>query len=158
MPAYPPTYLLTFEQLGAPDIGYISVSENAVPPLPFAVQRVFWTYYTPDNILRGRHAHHATEHVLIAVAGRIIVTIEQADGILKAFQLEEPQVGLYVPPNVWHTLQYSPGAVQLALASQHFSEDDYIRDHQEFKKVWQNSASSIPRVQPPSQKRGRRKA
>ena len=136
MPPYPAPYLLAFSQIGDAGIGYLSVSENAEPPLPFAVQRVFWTYYTPDNILRGRHAHRATEHVLLAVAGRIVVTTEQADGKLEIFRLESPHVGLYVPPNVWHTMQYSPGAVQLALASQPFEEEDYIRDFEEFRCVW----------------------
>jgi dTDP-4-dehydrorhamnose 3,5-epimerase-like enzyme len=134
---YPAPHLLTFAQLGEPTIGYISVSENVVPPLPFVVQRVFWTYHTPDNILRGRHAHRATEQVVLAVAGRILVTVEHADGTLEVFRLESPHIGLYLPPNVWHTIQYSLGAVQLALASQPFSEEDYIRDYQDFKNVWQ---------------------
>jgi dTDP-4-dehydrorhamnose 3,5-epimerase-like enzyme len=136
MSSYPAPHLLTFSQIGAADIGYLSVSENVVPPLPFAVRRVFWTYYTPDNILRGRHAHRATEHVLLAVAGRIVVTLEHADGKLEVFKLESPHVGLYVPPHVWHTMHYSPGAVQLALASQPFAEEDYIRGYAEFRKVW----------------------
>jgi dTDP-4-dehydrorhamnose 3,5-epimerase-like enzyme len=141
MSSYPAPHLLTFSQIGDANIGYLSVSEQVTPPLPFAVRRVFWAYYTPDNILRGRHAHHATEHILLAVAGRIVVNIERADGTLKVFQLESPHVGLYVPPNVWHTMQYSPGAVQLALASQPFAEEDYIRDYQEFKKVWGAAAT-----------------
>lgn len=136
MPAYPAPHLVTFSQIGDASIGYLSVSETAVPPLPFAVQRVFWTYYTPDNILRGRHAHRVTEHVLLAVVGRIIVTLESAAGELEIFRLESPHVGLYVPPSVWHTMQYSPGAVQLALASQPFEEEDYIRDYQDFKAFW----------------------
>jgi dTDP-4-dehydrorhamnose 3,5-epimerase-like enzyme len=136
MPSYPTPHLLTFSQIGAADIGYVSVSEQVEPPLPFAVQRVFWTYYTPDNILRGRHAHHTTEHVLIAVVGRIIITLEHANGALDIVRLESPHVGLYVPPNVWHTMQYSRGAVQLTLASLPFAEDDYIRDYQDFKRVW----------------------
>lgn len=136
MSSYPAPHLLTFSQIGDADIGYLSVSENAVPPLPFAVQRVFWTYYTPNNILRGRHAHRATEHVLLAAAGRIVVTLEHANGVLEVFRLESPSIGLYVPPHVWHTMQYSPGAVQLALASRPFVEEDYIREYQEFKQVW----------------------
>jgi dTDP-4-dehydrorhamnose 3,5-epimerase-like enzyme len=140
MPSYPTPHLLTFSQIGAADIGYVSVSEQVEPPLPFAVQRVFWTYYTPDNILRGRHAHRATEHVLVAAAGRIVVTLEHANGKLEVFRLESPHLGLYVPPSVWHTMQYSPGAVQLALASQPFAEDDYIREYQEFKQVWADAA------------------
>jgi dTDP-4-dehydrorhamnose 3,5-epimerase-like enzyme len=137
MPQYPAPYLVTFSQIGDAGIGYLSVLEAAVPPLPFAVQRVFWTYSTPDTILRGRHAHRATEHVLLAVAGRIVVTTESAAGELAVFRLESPHVGLYVPPHVWHTMQYSPGAVQLALASRPFEEEDYIRDYQEFKAFWQ---------------------
>lgn len=136
MSSYPTPHLLTFSQIGDTDIGFLSVSENVVPPLPFVVQRVFWTYYTPDNILRGRHAHRATEHVLLAVAGRIVVTLEHANGRLEVFRLESPYTGLYVPPNVWHTMQYSPGAVQLALASLPFVEQDYIRNYPEFKEVW----------------------
>jgi dTDP-4-dehydrorhamnose 3,5-epimerase-like enzyme len=136
MPPYPAPHLLTFSQIGSADIGYLSVSEGTVPPLPFAVQRVFWTYCTPDNILRGRHAHRTTEHILLSVAGRIVVTLEHANGRLEVFRLESPHIGLYVPPNVWHTMQYSPGAVQLALASQPFAEEDYIREYTEFKKVW----------------------
>ncbi|RZK27553.1 MAG: WxcM-like domain-containing protein [Hymenobacter sp.] len=136
MSSYPAPHLLTFSQIGDAAIGYLSVSEHVSPPLPFAVQRVFWTYYTPDNILRGRHAHRATEHVLVAVAGRIVVTLEHASGQLEVFRLESPHLGLYVPPYVWHTMQYSPGAVQLALASQPFSEEDYLREYPEFKRIW----------------------
>lgn len=137
MPQFSAPHLITFSQIGDAGIGYLSVSEAAEPPLPFAVQRVFWTYGTPDTILRGRHAHRATEHVLLAVAGRIVVTTESAAGELAVFRLESPQVGLYVPPHVWHTMQHSPGAVQLALASLPFAEEDYIRDYQDFKAFWQ---------------------
>lgn len=65
-----------------------------------------------------------------------MVNVERSDGTLEVFRLESPHVGLYVPPNVWHTMQYSPGSVQLALASQPFSEEDYIRNYSEFKMTW----------------------
>ena len=112
----PEPYLIQFPKLGDSGIGYISVVEQT-DPLPFAVQRIFWTYYTPESIVRGRHAHHLTEQVLIAASGRIIITTEHADGTIQTFRLEDPNVGLYVPPHVWHTMQYSHSAVQLVLAS-----------------------------------------
>jgi dTDP-4-dehydrorhamnose 3,5-epimerase-like enzyme len=133
---YPAPYLMQFSKLGAPDIGYISVGENSEDPLPFAVQRVFWTYYTPESIVRGRHAHQRTEQVLVAVAGRIIVTTELADGDIQIFRLEDPSVGLYIPPCAWHTMQYSHSAVQLVLASQLYTQDDYIRDYETFRRRW----------------------
>lgn len=131
---YPPPHLITLGRLGAPSIGYISVAEGAT--LPFRVERVFWTYYTPESILRGRHAHHHTEQALFAVAGRIVVTAETPDGELYTFRLEDPNVGVYLPPNAWHTMQYSHTAVQLVLASTPYEEPDYIRDHAEFRRVW----------------------
>jgi oxalate decarboxylase/phosphoglucose isomerase-like protein (cupin superfamily) len=133
---YPAPYLIQLPKLGAPEIGYISVGESAKDPLPFVVQRVFWTYYTPESIVRGRHAHHRTEQVLIAAAGRLIVTTELANGDIQIFRLDDPSVGLYVPPCAWHTIQFSHSAVQLVLASLHFSADDYIRDYEAFCQQW----------------------
>ena len=130
-------YLIQFPKLGGPEIGYISVTQQQ-QLVPFEVQRIFWTYYTPESIVRGRHAHHRTEQVLVAAAGRIIVTTEHADGRIEIFRLEDPNVGLYVPPHVWHTMQYSHSAVQLVLASMPYDEADYIRSYDEFKRVWQN--------------------
>ncbi|MCB2408516.1 sugar 3,4-ketoisomerase [Hymenobacter lucidus] len=128
-------HLIEFPKLGAPDIGYISV-EEVQGLVPFPIERIFWTYFTPESIVRGRHAHHATEQILIAVAGRIIVTTEMPDGELMTFVLESPHVGLYVPPNAWHTMQYSHTAVQLVFASTRYNEEDYIRKRENFLQVW----------------------
>jgi mannose-6-phosphate isomerase-like protein (cupin superfamily) len=130
-------YLIAFPKLGTPEIGYISVVENQ-ELVPFDIKRVFWTYYTPESIVRGRHAHHRTEQILVAVAGRIIVTTELPDGVIKTFILDNPNEGLYVPPNAWHTMQYSHSAVQLVLTSGIYDEADYIRSYDQFKQVWRN--------------------
>lgn len=128
-------YLIEFPKLGAPEIGYISVTEQ-LKQMPFEVQRTFWTYYTPESIVRGRHAHFRTEQVLVAVSGRIIVTTELPDGTVEVHRLEDPHVGLYVPPHAWHTMQYSHSAVQLVFASLPYDEQDYIRQYEKFREVW----------------------
>jgi oxalate decarboxylase/phosphoglucose isomerase-like protein (cupin superfamily) len=135
MPEFPNPHLIEFPKLGEPGIGYISVTEQS-QLVPFAVQRTFWTYYTPESIVRGRHAHHKTEQVLIAVAGRITVTTEMPDGTVSVHRLEDPHVGLYVPPNAWHTMQYSHSAVQLVFASSPYNEQDYIREYDKFREIW----------------------
>lgn len=132
--SYPSPYIIEFGKIGESAIGYITVAENN--QLPFTVQRIFWTYYTPESITRGRHAHHQTEQVLIAVSGKIIVSTENALGEKKRFTLESPQQGVYIPPNVWHTMEYSHNAVQLALASTPYHASDYIRDKEEFLTRW----------------------
>lgn len=128
-------HLITFPKLGESSIGYISVTE-AESHVPFTINRVFWTYYTPESIVRGRHAHYQTEQVLVAVTGRIIVTTEEPDGTIQVFNLESPNEGVYIPPNCWHTMQYSHTAVQLVFASTKYNEFDYIRSYDDFKKYY----------------------
>lgn len=124
-------HLIEFPKLGDPAIGYISVGD-VKENLPFKVKRIFWTYFTPESIVRGRHAHHATEQILIAVTGRIIVNTEFAGESVETFVLDRPNVGIYIPPNAWHTMQYSHTAVQVVLASTSYHPEDYIRDYNQF--------------------------
>ena len=78
-------FLINFPKLGAPEIGYISVTEQR-QLVPFEIKRIFWTYYTPESIVRG---HHATEQVLIAAAGRTMVTTELVNGEIQVFWPED---------------------------------------------------------------------
>jgi mannose-6-phosphate isomerase-like protein (cupin superfamily) len=132
--AYLNPYIIDFGKLGESSIGYISVADNS--NIPFKIERVFWTYYTPESIVRGRHAHYKTEQILIAVTGRIIVTTDNGKGQIETFVLDSPNKAVYLPPNVWHTMQYSHTAIQLVLASQTYQADDYIRDYDVFLKEW----------------------
>lgn len=127
-------HIIEFPKLGSPDIGYISVAESQ-KNVPFDIKRVFWSYHTPDNVVRGRHAHHQTQMILIATLGRIIVNTEMPNGDLNVFSLESPSQGLYLPKYCWHTMQYSHIAVQLVLASELYAEKDYIRSYDDFKLI-----------------------
>ncbi len=129
-------FLIEFPGIGSSEIGYISVYEETHELISFKVKRVFWTYHTPESVLRGRHANKVTEEILIAVAGIILVTIEDTAGKTKIFKLDRPSLGLYMPPHVWHTMQYSHNAVQLVLASTLYSEDDYLRTKEAFYDHW----------------------
>lgn len=134
MNRYPDPHIIDFGKIGEPGIGYISIAENQ--SLPFKVERVFWTYYTPESIVRGRHSHYQTEQVLVAVTGRIIVTTDNGKGEIKTFVLDEPNKGVYIPPHVWHTMQYSHTAIQMVLASMPYDPNDYIRDFNDFINHW----------------------
>jgi dTDP-4-dehydrorhamnose 3,5-epimerase-like enzyme len=127
-------HIIELSKIGNSQLGYISVAE-AQKNIPFDIKRVFYTYYTPEEVIRGHHAHHNTEMVLIAVAGKIIVNTETLDGTKNTFVLDKPEMGVYLPKYCWHTMQYSHNAVQLVLASSLYSEEDYIRDYDVFKKM-----------------------
>jgi len=124
-------HIITFPKIGNSELGYISVAENDL--LPFEVKRVYWTYYTPESVERGGHAHFNLEQILVAVAGKVIVNIESLNGKIKEFVLEDPYIGLYIPKNTWRTMKYSHSAVQMCIASMAYDESDYIRDYNKFK-------------------------
>ena len=127
-------YLIELKSIGDTTEGYLTVAEELID-VPFDIKRVFWSYYTPQMITRGRHAHYKLEQVLIAVSGKIIVTNESVNGETTVHVLEEPNIGLYVPPMFWHVIQFSHNAVMMSLASTLYEEKDYILDYEEFLKA-----------------------
>ena len=132
MPRFKTPRLIDFGAIGDPEEGYITVAAMQ-SQIPFEVLRAFWTYDTPADIIRGRHAHHHSEMVLIAVGGTIRVTTETGDGETGEFVLDSPARGLYIPPMCWRTMTYTGSAVQLVFASTKYSADDYIRSYDEFR-------------------------
>lgn len=124
-------YLIKFDSIGASSLGYISVAETDTN-IPFKIARAYWTYFTPQDVIRGGHANIDKELVLVAVSGSILVNVEMQNSFKETFKLIKPNEGLYMPPMCWHTMEYSHNAVQLVLASNKFSNDDYIRDYEKF--------------------------
>lgn len=126
--------LIEFNKIGTSQIGFISVAEEQ-DNIPFEVKRVFWTYFTPEDVIRGFHAHHQTEMMLVAVSGHIVVTTEMPGQQSQTFELVKPHYGLYIPPLCWHTMEYTHSSVQLVLANTVYSEKDYIRNYETFKAL-----------------------
>ena len=125
-------HLVHLKSIGDTSIGYITISEMQ-KDFPFDIKRVYWTYYTPQNVKRGYHAHKALRQIIFAVSGTILFNVECRDGEKHEFVLDKPHVGLYLPPYVWREIQFSHNAVLLCLASELYEESDYIRDYNEFK-------------------------
>jgi hypothetical protein len=122
--------IIEFPEIGNSILGYIAVAENN--NLPFEVKRIYWTYFTPENVERGGHAHRQLEQVLVAVAGTIRIKLEMRGGQQSEFILSKPDHGLYIPRMAWRTIKYSHNAVQLCMASTIYDEKDYIRDYETF--------------------------
>lgn len=124
--------LIEFDKIGTPNLGYISVAEVG-KQVPFDIQRVYWTYFTPNHVQRGQHAHRELCQIIFSVAGIIRFKLEHANGSTFEFVLDEPHKGLLVPPGYWRDMQFSHNAVLLCLASMPYDEADYIRDYDTFK-------------------------
>lgn len=126
-------YIINFPIIGDQNIGFISLAEKQ--NLPFKIKRVYWTYNTPDEIERGGHAHIELEQILVAVCGKIDLTIQTIDGEFYNFILDHPGMGVFIPKKSWRTMKYNFNAVQMCLASMEYSENDYVRDYDEFLKI-----------------------
>lgn len=124
--------MIIFEKIGSSDLGYITIAEEQ-KNIPFDIKRVYWTYYTPQDVVRGGHAHKNLQQVIFAVSGTITFNIEDKDGNKETFVLDHPSKGLYIPNLVWRDIHFTHSAVLLCLASEFYTEDDYFRDYEEFK-------------------------
>ena len=111
--------------------GSLSVVENN-ENIPFTIKRVYYLYDIPGDAERGGHAHCQNESLIIAVSGCFTVTL--FDGkTRKSFILNRPYKALYVPAGLWREInEFSSGSVCLVLTSETYSEDDYVRDYDEF--------------------------
>jgi hypothetical protein len=102
--------------------------------VPFPINRVFYSYDIPGGEDRGAHAHKECHQFIIAASGAFEVVLD--DGVNKrTVTLNRPFWGLHVPPGIWASEQgFSSGSICLVLASHGYSEDDYIRNYDEFLK------------------------
>lgn len=125
-------YLIEFPKIGESQLGYISVSEKN--NLPFIPKRIYWTYFTPEDVVRGNHAHYELEQILVAVAGKIEVDIVLQNEDSFHFVLDSPNFGLFIPKMAWRTMKYSHNSVQMCIASMEYDENDYIRNYDQFKR------------------------
>src|SRR5437879_2733118 len=96
-------HLIDFKISGNADIGYLAVIENS-KNIPFDIKRIFWTYYNPELVTRGMHAHYKLEQVLVAITGKLKVLNESISGEVTTHILDSPNVGLYIPPMYWHDM------------------------------------------------------
>ncbi len=100
--------------------------------VPFEIKRVYYLYDVPGGESRGGHAHRQLEQFIVAANGSFDVVLD--DGSQRqSFFLNRSYYGLFVPRMVWRELEnFSSGSVCLVLASAHYDEADYLRDHGDF--------------------------
>lgn len=111
--------------------GNLTVVENGIT-VPFDVKRTFYLYDVPGGESRGGHAHRDLSQLIVAASGSFTVTLDDGQ-VKRTFLLNRPYQGLYIVPGIWSTLDdFSSGAVCLVLASDIYTEDDYIRHYDEF--------------------------
>jgi len=111
--------------------GAIGVVEGA-QALPFEVRRFYFIGSVAEGATRGSHAHRSLTQLIIALAGSVVIDLDDGDST-KDYVLDDPSKGLLVPPGYWRTLRsFAPQTVIGVLASQEYDESDYIRSYRDF--------------------------
>jgi len=100
--------------------------------VPYVFKRVYYLFDVPSGAERGGHAHIAQKQIIISLSGSFDVILD--DGKEKrTHTLNRPNKGLLVVEGLWRELQnFSSGAVCLVIAQDVFSEEDYIREYDDF--------------------------
>ena len=116
--------------------GNLIALEAASQEIPFEVKRCYYIFDTTPNTVRGKHAHKSLRQVLVCVSGACTIDCEMPDGTRSSHLLNWPDKALLVEGLVWHSMRdFSKDAVLLVLASEHYCESDYVRDHAEFLRL-----------------------
>lgn len=105
--------------------------------VPFEPKRHFMVFGVPNAEIRGEHAHRTCKQFLICVHGSCSIVADDSR-TRQEFLLDDPSIGLYLPPMVWGIqYKYSPDAVLLVFASEFYDPAEYIRDYGEFLSLAQ---------------------
>jgi hypothetical protein len=106
---------------------------SAHSEIPFIPKRVFLIHNVFDNeLVRGKHAHKECHQFLIVSSGSLTIRYLNKN-INKTIVLDNPNVGLYLPPLTWsEQTNYNPDTILLVLASHDYNELDYIRNYEDF--------------------------
>jgi dTDP-4-dehydrorhamnose 3,5-epimerase-like enzyme len=129
------------KNMGAPELrmiptridnyGSLSIIEGD-QVIPFEIKRIYYLHGVPVDATRGSHSHKELFQFMIPVSGSFRIKLETSTQSYE-FELNDPSIGLYVPPGYWRTLtNFTEGSVCLVLASKEFDESDYIRDFDVF--------------------------
>ncbi len=124
-------FVLNFPQRGD-ERGWLVVAEGN-KDVPFDIKRIFYIYGSEANVVRGQYANRKSEFVLVNIAGSCRVKTRNGMGDDRVFELNRPNMGLYIPRMVWKDMyDFSPDSILLCNASEPYDPNEYVRSYEAF--------------------------
>jgi dTDP-4-dehydrorhamnose 3,5-epimerase-like enzyme len=122
--------IIDFPPLGDSRGSLVALESNK--HVPFDIKRVYYIFGTQKEVSRGFHAHRHLTQVAVCVTGKCRMVLD--DGKQRSeIWLDSSTKGILIKDMVWREMHdFSEDCVLLVLASEHYDEDDYIRDFDEF--------------------------
>lgn len=103
--------------------------------VPFDIKRVYYLTKLKSDLPRGFHAHKALKQLVVCISGSCDFIVDDGKE-RKTIHLSDPTKGLIVESMVWREMHnFSSDCVLLVLASEYYSDEDYIKDYEQFKKL-----------------------
>lgn len=131
--------LINFNVLGDDRGSLVSLEQHK--NIPFDIKRVYYIFDTKPKVSRGFHAHRHLEQIVVCVKGSCRFVLDDGE-VKEDLLLNSPQQGLYIGHNLWREMHdFSDDCVLLVVASDHYNEDDYIRNYDEFLTLVNNDDS-----------------
>lgn len=113
------------------NVGHLTAIEGDID-IPFRICRVYYITGVPDKVVRGFHSHRKLEQVLLCLNGSVKIRTKTPFDE-EIYILNENSKGLYIGPMIWREMfDFSPDAVLMVLASEHYTEADYIRNYSSY--------------------------
>lgn len=112
--------------------------------LPFSIGKVLVVSDILGDDIRGNHAHHETEEIVVALSGGCTFELDDGCGVTERVRLsassasnqKDVKDALLLYPHIWRTFfDFDPGTVLLIVANIPYDEADYIRDRSAFEQA-----------------------
>ncbi|MBR7740132.1 MULTISPECIES: WxcM-like domain-containing protein [Acinetobacter calcoaceticus/baumannii complex] len=124
--------LINLPSFGDERGGLVAIESNH--SIPFDVKRLYYIFNTSQKP-RGFHAHIDLKQVAICLKGSCRFILDNGS-TKEEVVLDNPTQGLVIEGLIWREMHdFSEDCVLLVLASEHFTEQDYIRNYDEFLRV-----------------------
>ncbi|CAA6814443.1 MAG: Unknown protein [uncultured Campylobacterales bacterium] len=131
--------VINFKTLGDDRGSLIAIEQgyNA----PFDISRVYYIFDTKKDVERGFHAHINLKQIAISVKGSCTFVLDNGEK-REEVKIDNPNQGLFIEGLIWREMKdFSEDCVLVVLASEHYDENDYIRDYEKFLEEVKNDSS-----------------
>src|SRR5690348_10164770 len=107
--------------------------------IPFPIRRIYFMNNLEHAEFRGDHAHKALTQAIFAANGSFVLGLDDGETKQEVL-LNNPEEGIILGPMLWHNMrQFSKDCVILVLASDYYSESDYLRTYDQFLEFLRKS-------------------
>lgn len=111
--------------------GELSFFESGLD-VPFKFRRIYYISGVKKGVTRGFHAHKRLKQFLFCPYGKIELFLEDESG-KELVVLDKPNIGVLIDHPVWREMKWLvDNSVLCVVASDYYSEEDYIRDYDSF--------------------------